>query len=119
MELQLTKSVTNYLYWIRDCKAEFNYCRAVDLARKIEITPGSCSSWLKKLLKHWVIEEDVNKFISLSKDWVKILKQLDKNKEIFNTFIWAETMLDKSKAEKFTDWFIHLVPQELINAIYL
>lgn len=117
--MKQTKSTTTYLYWVRSTKKRLGYCRNIDLAREIEITPGSCSTWIKSLIKKWMIEEDVNKFLSLTKAAEKELKRLDKNKEIFNDFIASETMIPADDADRLTNGFIHLVPQELIDAIYL
>lgn len=115
--MKQTKSTTNYLYWIRSVMKKFNYCRSVDLSREIWVTPGSCSTWVKALIKKWMIQEDQNKFLSLTKEAEKELKKLDKNKEIFNDFIASETMISADDVDRLTNWFIHLVPQELIDAI--
>lgn len=72
-ENELTHSATHYLLAIHDLLETNGYARMIDVSKKLEITPGSCSVWLKNLLKKWLIEEDDNKFIRLSKNSQKIV----------------------------------------------
>ena len=44
---KVTHSAAHYLFAIEDSHDENWYARAVDIARKLNITPWSCSVWLK------------------------------------------------------------------------
>lgn len=76
-----TNSTATYITGIKTVQDRLGYCRAVDLAREINITPGSCSTGLKLLEKKGWITLDENKFILLTKQAKKDLKQFETNKE--------------------------------------
>lgn len=116
--MKKTLSNTTYLYWVRTVMGKFNYCRAVDLSRHIWITPWSCSTGIKALIKKGMIKEDENKFLFLTDPAKNLLENLDKNREIFKMFIYSNTAnLSVEDIEKLTKNFIHLVPQELIDSL--
>jgi len=85
-ENKVTHSAAHYLFAIEDLHEENWYARAVDIARKLDITPGSCSVWLKSLLKKELIVEDENKFIKLSESGNEIVIDMHRNREAFTRF---------------------------------
>lgn len=85
-ENTVSHSAAHYLLAIDELHRDNGYARSVDIARELDITAGSCSSWLKWLLKKWLIEEDKNKFISLSETGKNIVEKIKKNRELFIQF---------------------------------
>ena len=78
----------------KHCIEDNGYARSVDIARELDITAGSCSTWLKSLLKKWLIEEDKNKFILLSETGKHAVEKITKNRKLFIDFftkiLWAK-----------------------------
>lgn len=83
---KVTHSAAHYLFAIEDLHEEHGYARAVDIARKLDITPGSCSVWLKSLIKKELVIEDDNKFIRLSESGSEIVIDMHRNREVFTKF---------------------------------
>jgi DtxR family transcriptional regulator, Mn-dependent transcriptional regulator len=50
-EHEITHSIVHYLFSIDALLTEKGYARAVDIAKMLGITPGSCSISLRKLIK--------------------------------------------------------------------
>lgn len=105
-ENKITHSAAHYLFAIEALLEENNYARAVDIARRLDITPGSCSVWLKSLLKKELIIEDENKFIRLSDSGKDIVKDMHRNREVFTKFfkekLWireVEAVINACKIE--------------------
>ena len=103
---KVTHSAAHYLFAIEDVHEEHGYARAVDIARKLNITPGSCSVWLKGLLKREFIVEDENKFIKLSESGADIVKDMHRNREwftrLFRDVLWVrevEAVINACKIE--------------------
>ncbi len=95
---KVTHSAAHYLFAIEDLHEENGYARAVDIARKLDITPGSCSVWLKSLLKKEFIIEDENKFIKLSESGTDIVKDMHRNRESFTQFFRDELWVREVEA---------------------
>lgn len=93
-ENEISHSTAHYLLSIDELHEDLWYARAVDIARELGITPGSCSTGLKSLLKKGFILEDKNKFISLSEDGAHAVEQIKKNRNLFIEFfektLWAK-----------------------------
>lgn len=86
-ENTVSHSAAHYLLAIDELHRDNGYARSVDIARELDITAGSCSSWLKWLLKKWLIEEDKNKFISLSEQEKISLKKSKKIENYLYNFL--------------------------------
>lgn len=93
-ENTITHSAAHYLLAIEELHHDNGYARSVDIARELDITAGSCSTWLKSLLRKWLIEEDKNKFILLSESGKNIVEKIQKNRKLFISFftkiLWAK-----------------------------
>lgn len=97
-ENKVTHSAAHYLFAIEDLHEENGYARAVDISKKLDITPWSCSVWLKWLLKRWMIVEDENRFIKLSPQWEDIVKDMHRNREAFTSFFRDELWIKEVEA---------------------
>lgn len=63
---ELTHSMAHYLLTIHKLKEEKGYARVTDIAKELGLTKGSVSTALNNLKKKNLVEEDENKFLSLS-----------------------------------------------------
>ena len=82
----LTHSAAHYLMTIKELISENGYARLTDIARHLNITPGSCSLSLKVLKKKEWIEEDQNKFMRLSQEGEKLASLVERNGELLQKF---------------------------------
>lgn len=105
-ENDISHSAAHYLLAIDELFEDLWYSRAVDIARELDITAGSCSTWLKSLLKKWLIEEDKNKFILLSESGKNVVEKIKQNRDLFigffHTILWArheEAVINACKIE--------------------
>ena len=85
-ENDISHSAAHYLMAIDELHKDMGYARSVDVARELDITPWSCSTWLKTLIKKWFIEEDKNKFLLLSEEWKHLVEKIQKNRQVFHDF---------------------------------
>lgn len=105
-ENEITHSVAHYLMAIDELREDLGYARAVDISKELEISAASCSNGLKSLLKKWLIQEDRNKFISLSEDGQHAVEKIKMNRKLFIDFfqntLWAsmeEAVVNACKIE--------------------
>jgi DtxR family Mn-dependent transcriptional regulator len=114
---EVTHSVTHYLFAIDSLVKDNWYARAVDIAKKLDITAGSCSTWIKWILKKWLAVEDQNKFLRLSPHGLEIVEKITKTRNTFETFflekLWASEKLAKSNACKIE----HLINEEITDLL--
>lgn len=93
-ENSISHSAAHYLLAIDELHEDMGYARSVDIARELDITAGSCSTWLKWLMKKWLVEEDKNRFILLSEVWQNAVERIKKNRKLFINFftniLWAK-----------------------------
>lgn len=85
-ENEISHSVAHYLLAIDELREDTWYARAVDISKELEISAASCSNGLKSLLKKWLIEEDKNKFISLSELGQITVDKIKQNRDLFIQF---------------------------------
>lgn len=82
----LTHSAAHYLMTIKELIAENGYARLTDIARHLNITPGSCSLSLKVLKKKNWIEEDANKFWRLTQEGQALAQLVETNGNLLQEF---------------------------------
>lgn len=116
-ENEISHSTAHYLLSIDELHEDLWYARAVDIARELGITPGSCSTGLKSLLKKWFILEDKNRFISLSEDGTHAVEQIKKNRSLFIQF-FSETLWAKQEDSVITACKIeHLISPSITRKL--
>ena len=69
-----TNSTATYITGVKTVLERQGYCRAVDLSREINITPGSTCTGIRVLVKKWLVTLDDNKFLILTKQAEKDFK---------------------------------------------
>lgn len=114
-EQKITHSAIHYLFAVEECLEKFGYARAVDISRALNITPGSCSTGLKSLLKKGFIVEDENKFIKLSKQGKDIVKVVEVNRNSLISFFKNTLKLDDEQAVKNACKIEHLLDAEVVK----
>ena len=83
----LTHSAAHYLMTIRDLLQTQGYARVTDIAKRLNITRGSCSISLKPLKKRGLVVEDANKFLNLSDEGRRLAEIVERNDELLETFL--------------------------------
>jgi DtxR family Mn-dependent transcriptional regulator len=114
-EQKITHSAIHYLFAVEECLEKFGYARAVDISRALNITPGSCSTGLKSLLKKGFIVEDQNKFIKLSKTGQDIVKVVEENRNALISFFKNTLKLDDEQAVKNACKIEHLLDADVVK----
>ncbi len=116
-EVEITHSILHYLFAIKELQNEKWYSRAVDIAKDLKITAGSCSIWLKNLIKKWLIIEDENKFYTLSKKWEKIVNETVEKRKILYNFFTNVLWIDKNLANINSCKLEHLIDNKISEKI--
>ena len=114
---EITHSATHYLFAIKDLLETNGYARMTDISRKLEITPGSCSIGIKSLLKKWLVIEDENKFIKLTKKSEVIIDHILHTRKILIKFFTKNLWSDDHEANVNACKIEHLLSEELVQKL--
>ena len=95
----LTHSAAHYLMTIRDLLAEQGYARVTDIAKRMNITRGSCSISLKPLKKRGLVAEDANKFLTLSREGRHLAEMVERNDELLEILFREVLGVNPEQAE--------------------
>lgn len=82
----LTHSAAHYLMTIHELLATQGYARVTDIAKRLNITRGSCSISLKPLKRRGLVVEDANKFLSLSPEGKRLAEVVEQNDDLLEAF---------------------------------
>lgn len=115
--VEITHSIMHYLFAIDILHKKNWYARWTDIAQELKVTPWSCSVALKNLIKKWLIQEDVNRFVFLSKNWKDIVEKWVYKRDILVNFFEKKLNLDKEIAQTNACKIEHLLWDEVIEAI--
>lgn len=111
----ISHSATHYLFTIHHLLEENGYARMIDISKKLKITPWSCSTGIKSLLKKDLVMEDSNKFIKLTQKGSKIISEILNNREVlynfFKDILWTDASISLINACKIE----HLIDTEIIS----
>jgi len=81
----LTHSAAHYLMTIKALLEDHGYARVTDIAKRLNITRGSCSISLKPLKKRQLVVEDENRFLQLSEEGRRLAEMIELNDELLET----------------------------------
>lgn len=95
----LTHSAAHYLMTIRELLQAQGYARVTDIAKRMNITRGSCSISLKPLKKRGLVVEDANKFLTLSDEGRHLAEVVERNDELLEIFFRDVLGMDPDQAE--------------------
>lgn len=98
-ENQLTHSAAHYLMTINALIAEHGYARVTDIAKRLNITRGSCSISLRPLKKRALVLEDDNKFLQLSDEGKRLAELVERNDELLEILFRDVLGVDPDQAE--------------------
>jgi len=96
---QLTHSAAHYLMAIKELHEEQGYARVTDVARRLNITRGSCSLSLKALRQRGLVEEDHNRFLLLSEEGDQLARIVETNDQLLETLFRDILGVDPEQAE--------------------
>lgn len=85
-ENEITHSAAHHLLAIFELHTMRGYARVTDVAKFLEITTGSASTNLKSLKTKGLIDEDENKFLSLSPEGQKLTEAILERRKILEDF---------------------------------
>jgi DtxR family Mn-dependent transcriptional regulator len=98
-ENALTHSSVHHLMAINDLRKAQGYARAIDIANFLNITRGSVSITLHKLLDKGYISEDKNKILSLSDEGKKVVNSVLSKRRVIKQFFRDVLGLSDERAE--------------------
>lgn len=116
-ENDISHSAAHYLMAIDELHKDYGYARSVDIARELDITPGSCSTGLKALMKKWFIEEDKNKFILLSEEGHRLVEKIQKNRKLFHEFFRIYLKANEEESIVTACKIEHLIPGHITRKL--
>lgn len=86
-ENEITHSAAHHLLAIYELHEKRGYARVTDVAKFLDITTGSASTNLKGLKARGLIDEDDNKFLSLSEKGKKLTESILGKRQIIEEFL--------------------------------
>lgn len=89
MQIPISHSGSHYLLAIETLNSTNGYTRLTDLARYLDISPGSCHTTLGKLKKAGLVEETAQNFLKLSETGRKWSFQVQQNHKMLYSFFIA------------------------------
>jgi len=95
----VSHSAAHYLMTIHHLLEDNGYARVTDIAKRLNITRGSCSISLKPLKKRGLVVEDDNKFLKLSDSGRRIAEQVELNDELLETMFSNVLGVSEDQAE--------------------
>lgn len=113
---EFTGSQVAYITAIQKLTQENWYARAIDIARELLITAGSCSTWLKSLEKKWLIQFDKNKFIQLTEFSEKKVIEIHNKQQLLQAF-FEKNWYSKDEAIQESSNLAYIVSEKFINII--
>ncbi len=96
---EVTHSMAHYLMAIQELHRDQGYARVTDVARELEITPGSASVSIKTLKSKGFVSEDKNRFLFLTESGEKIAHDIHMAKKTFSVFLTSILGVDASQAD--------------------
>lgn len=83
---RVTHSAAHYLMAIDTLRAEFGYARVTDVAEKLEVSRGAASMAVSHLRRRALVTEDPHRFLLLTDDGKRVVKQVSENFTILSRF---------------------------------
>ena len=113
----LTHSAAHYLMTIYELHQEHGYARVTDIAKRLNISPGSCSITLKSLRKKGFVEEDNNRFLKLSKVGAELAAIVQRNEDLLFHLFHEVVGADKEQSSVNACKMEHLLTPELADKL--
>jgi DtxR family Mn-dependent transcriptional regulator len=116
-EHEITHSMAHYLMAIKELHRSQGYCRVTDVARDLEITPGSASVSIKALKTRGWVEEDHNRFLRLSAEGERIASEIHVANRAMVSFLVEVLGVSSEQAEVDACKMEHLVSGETLGKL--
>ena len=117
-ENNITHSAAHHLTAILELKEMRGYARVTDVAKHLNITTGSASTNLKTLKAKGFIEEDDNRFLSLTKEGESIARAVINRKAILLKFFTDILKIEPEQAEVDACKTEHLISSETARKLH-
>jgi len=111
-ENDITHSAAHHLTAIMELKEKRGYARVTDVAKHLNITTGSASTNLKTLKLKGLIDEDENRFLTLTQEGEKIATAVNSRKHILFDFFTQILKVSAEQAEIDACKTEHLISNE-------
>ncbi len=111
-EHEITHSMAHYLMAISELLKRQGYCRVTDVAKELEITPGSASVSIKTLKARGFVEEDHNRFLKLSPEGEKLAAEIHASNRALVSFLTEVLEVSEAQANVDACKLEHLVSAE-------
>ncbi len=95
----VTHSAAHHLLAIQELIEKRGYARVTDVARALNITTGSASTNLKGLKLKGLVDEDDNRFLSLSQEGKKLAEAILHRREVLQSFFTDVLGVASTQAE--------------------
>lgn len=109
---QIGHRSAHYLRAIEELHNELGYARLTDVAKKMDITTGSCSLTIKTLKQKGLIIEDQNRFLLLSGEGKSFYKTMESLVSKLRTFFIDILKVDEEQAEEDICNIEHIISKE-------
>ena len=84
---RVTHSAAHYMVAVRDLLERQGYARVSDIARELELTPGSVSVAMQSLQASGYVTRDSNRFFTLTDEGEQMVRALRARHEILERFL--------------------------------
>ena len=95
----ISHSAAHYLMTIKNLLDDNGYARVTDIAKRLNITRGSCSISLKPLKKRGLVVEDENRFLLLSEEGRRLAEMVEMNDELLESLFSEVLGVSQEQAE--------------------
>jgi DtxR family Mn-dependent transcriptional regulator len=109
----VTHSTSHHLAAISELTQRYGYARVADVARHLNITPGSVSLTLKPLKARGLVLEDPNRFLLLSEQAKRIVDRICARRALVRTFFEQVLGVSPEQAEIDACKIEHLLSDEV------
>lgn len=114
-ENEITHSAAHHLLAILELTSKRGYARVTDVAKFLEITTGSASTNLKSLKQKGYVQEDENRFVSLTKEGQQIAEAILNRRQVLEEFFTKVLGVKRAVAEVDACKTEHLLSMETTN----
>ena len=86
-ENNITHSAAHHILAVMELRESRGYARVTDVAKHLNITTGSASTNLKSLKAKGLVDEDENRFLTLSQEGEALARAVLSRKKLFYRFL--------------------------------
>ena len=117
-ENDITHSAAHHLLAVMELRKTRGYARVTDVARYLDITTGSASTNLKSLKSKGLVDEDDNRFLTLTKKGEALAEAVLARKRILLQFLIEVLHVSPEQAEIDSCKTEHLISAETTKKLH-